>query len=467
MRPLSPSSPGIDDVSRAIAAGPGPDVVLLSPRASARKIAEAMIALANAHGGLIVLGVTAGRKIIGCEDAREACQRMSDAAFLTSPPLWLRQPDRVQIDDHTLCVAQVPAGATDVYSLRGRYLVRSGRINRPLTPPELRSLLFERGEAGFELQTPPGATLDDLDADALHIYRDLLSLGPEADVHDLLIDRGCLKTSGQDVVPTHAGLLLFGRKPQHWLPSAEITAIRYVGTAMSDDFVREDIRGALPAQIRRAEAFVAANMRRGARFGDPDRESVSEYPLAAVREAIVNAVAHRDYSLRGDTIRLLMFSDRLEIISPGRLPGPLTPKNLSRERFSRNPILAKTLTELGFMQSVGYGIGHMLAVCEQEGWRAPEFVETAVGFKVTLHSYGPELVGAGPPPNLFSHLQLTSRQEKVLAFLQTHPRITSRDLQTLCPEASPNTLRRDLSALVDKGLLLRIGQKRATYYILK
>ncbi len=467
MRPSHSPPRLIDSVAEAIADGPGDGVVLLSPRASARKIAEMMMALANAHGGLIILGVTAGRKIVGCGDAEEACQRMSAAAFLTSPPLRLRQPDQVQLDDRTLCVAQVPAGLSDVYSLRGRYLLRSGRSNRALTSTELRSLLWERGEMGFERQTPSDASLNDLDEDALQIYRDRLGLGPAVAVRDLLIDRGCLAASGQAVVPTLAGMLLFGRKPQRWLSSARITAIRYAGAAMSDEFVREDIRGALPEQIRRAEAFVAANMRRGARIGDPDRDPIPEYPLPAVREAIINAVAHRDYSIHGDTIRLLMYSDRLEIHSPGRLPGPISVKNLQQERFSRNPILVQTLTELGLMQGTGYGIGHMLAVCEQEGLSAPEFAETAAGFSVTIPSHALELVGAGPPPNLYSHLQLTPRQEKALAFLQSHPRITNRDLQALCPDASPNTLRRDLTDLVDKGLLLRIGQKRATYYILK
>ena len=101
------------------------------------------------------------------------------------------------------------------------------------------------------------------------------------------------------------------------------------------------------------------------------------------------------------------------------------------------------------------------------GGPPPEFTETSAGFKVTIHSRAEALVGAGPPVNLYAHLQLNPRQEKALAFLQKNRRITNREYQTLCPDASPETLRRDLADLVDKGLILKIGQKRATFYILK
>ena len=454
-------------IREAIKAGPGTKTVLLSGKASARKIAEAMTALANAHGGLIIVGAANARRITGVSDPDMAREMMASAALMPTPPLILPLPELVEVDGRTLCVTQVPPGLPHVYSLRGQYLVRSGRETRPLMPHELRILLLNRSEASFESQTPRGVSMEDLDSDKIQAYRELLGLPPEEDIDDLLLSRGCVAETEKGLRPTIAGILLFGKNPQRWLRSAEITAVRYAGPTMSDDFIRDDIRGVLAEQIRRAEAFVKANMRRGMRINGFEREEILEYPISVVREAIVNAVAHRDYSIRGDNIRVLMFSDRMEVYSPGRLPGHVTLDNLVDERYSRNEAIVQVLAEMGFIERLGYGIDRMIAVCEQEGLPRPDFSETSAGFRVTIYSHAPELVGAGPPANLFSHLQLNPRQEKALAFLQTHRRITNRDYQTLCPDASPETLRRDLADLVDKGLILKIGQKRATYYILK
>ncbi|HEY81008.1 MAG TPA: transcriptional regulator [Caldilineae bacterium] len=456
-----------DAIRQIIKEGPGPKTALLGARASARKIAEAMAALANAHGGLVILGATKARKVPGVGDPDVARELMASAALLPSPPLILPLPQLIELDGKTVCVSQVPAGLPHVYSVRGQYLVRSGRETRPLMPHELRILLLNRGEASFEAQTPHGATLEALDPDRVRAYIHLLKRPPDEDPNDLLLSRGCLAETDKGLRPTMAGLLLFGKHPQRWLRSAEITGVRYAGPAMSDDFIREDIQGALPDQIRQAEAFVNANMRRGMRIRGFEREEVPEYPISVVREAIVNAVAHRDYSIRGDNIRILMFSDRMEVYSPGRLPGHVTLDNIVEERYSRNEAIVQVLSEMGFIERLGYGIDRMIRVCEEEGLPPPEFTETSAGFKVTIHSGAEALVGAGPPANLYAHLQLNPRQEKALAFLQKNRRITNREYQTLCPDASPETLRRDLADLVDKGLILKIGQKRATFYILK
>lgn len=467
MSPKHQSSLSSQSLRQAIKAGAGAKTVLLGAKPSARKIAEAMTALANAHGGLIILGVTNARKIVGVSDPDIVREMTASAALIPTPPLILPLPELVEVDGKTLCITQVSAGLPHVYSLRGQYLVRSGRDTRPLTPHELRILLLNRSEASFESQTPRAATLDVLDEDRIQSYRKLLNLRPAEDVNDLLLSRGCLAETDKGLRPTIAGLLLFSKNPQRWLRSAEITSVRYAGPAMSDDFIREDIRGVLPDQLRRTEAFVTANMRRGMRIRGLEREEIPEYPISVVREAIVNAVAHRDYSIRGDNIRVLMFSDRMEVYSPGRLPGHVTLDNLVEERYSRNEAIVQVLSEMGFIERLGYGIDRMISVCKQEGLPPPDFSETSAGFKVTIYSHAPSLVGAGPPANLYAHLQLNLRQEKALNHLQSQRRITNRDYQQLCPDASSETLRRDLADLVDKGIILKIGQKRATYYILK
>ena len=208
-------------------------------------------------------------------------------------------------------------------------------------------------------------------------------------------------------------------------------------------------------------------MRRGIRINGLARDEETEYPPKAVREAIVNAVAHRDYSVRGDSIRVSMFADRIEFYSPGRLPGHVTLQNTVDERFSRNEIIVQALSDLGFIERLGYGIDRMIRLMAGRGLPAPEFQETANGFKVTLYSPAGRFVATQPDAKKWRLMNLNPRQESALAFIAETGRITNRDFQDLCPDVSAETIRRDLSDLVDLGRLLKIGDKRATYYILK
>jgi ATP-dependent DNA helicase RecG len=466
----SPYRTSPEQVAQWLHADQGPTLAFLPDSASPRRLAETLVGLANAHGGVALVGVAASGRVSGLASAREIQDRTVAAALLADPPLVLPLPEIVVIGDQEVCVVHVPPGLSHAYSLKGQYLTRTGKENRPLTTPELRMLLLARGALSFESQPVTDAQRNDLDDALAARYLERLAGLTATSLSAALLARGCLKAPGDgraEPVPTYAGLLLFGHNPQQFLPSAEIIAVRYAGATMGDEFVREDIRGTLPQQIRRAEAFIAANVRRGMRIRSFTREDVPEYPLAVAREAVVNAVAHRDYSVRGDSIRLLMFSNRLEVYSPGRLPGHVTLDNLLTERFSRNEVIVQVLSDLGFIERLGYGIDRMIAAMQEASLPAPRFEETAAGFRAILYGHGDNLVSAAPQEQRWGNLLLNSRQEQAMAYVAEHGRLTNSALQTLCPDVSPETIRRDLADLVDKDLLMKIGEKRATYYILK
>jgi ATP-dependent DNA helicase RecG len=464
----SPYRTSPEQVADWIVSGGGSSVALLPETASPRKVAETLVALANAHGGVLLLGIGASGQPVGLAAPAAVQEQVIAAALLAEPPLVLPLPELVSLAGRALCAVHVPPGLSQVYNVKGQYLTRAGKENRVLGTAELRTLLIARGEGHFEAAIAPGAGSAELDDDAIARYLERLSGLPATSPASALLARGCLKRTPQgDVAPTYAGILLFGRNPQQFLPSAEIIAVRYAGTTMSDEFVREDIRGPLGDQIRRAEAFLTANMRRGMRIRGFTREEVAEYPLAVAREAVVNAVGHRDYSLRGDSIRLLMFSDRMEVYSPGRLPGHVTLDNLLTERFSRNEVIVQVLSDLGFIERLGYGIDRMIAAMQEAGLPAPRFEETAAGFRVTLLGHGHDLVSAAPAAQRWGNELLNPRQEQAMAHIAEQGRITNSAFQSLCPDVSPETIRRDLADLVDRGLLMKIGEKRATYYIMK
>lgn len=463
-----------EDLSSLLTAGPSARTAFLPARTSRQTLAETLAALANADGGVVLLGVSPRGSVQAGADAPALRDMALDAALLTDPPIILPSPQVTQVDpDAELVLVQVPEGLPHVYSLKGVYWTRNGPANRPLTTSELRQLLLDRSESGFESKAVAGATVADLDENRINRYLDQVGLPPNADAGQALLSRGCLtrRTSEglpvDEPLPTVAGLLLFGRDPQRFLRSAEVICVRYAGEVMGDEFVRQDTTGVLADQVRQAEAFVTSNMRRGMRIRGLAREESTEYPLPVVREAIVNAIAHRDYSIRGEGTRVLMFSDRLEVYSPGRLPGHVTLDNLKDERYSRNEAIVAVLSDIGYIERLGYGIDRMIATMQEAGLPAPLFEETSAGFRVTLRSASPDLVSPAAQTQQWSHSFLNERQEAALAHIRQQGRVTNGDLADLYPDVHPETIRRDLADLVERTLILRIGTKRATYYILK
>jgi len=449
--------------------GMGPELHWFPEDVPATRLAATLVGMANTRGGTVLIGVSprAGR-IQGVHDRKELTDRIFQAALLSDPPLVLPVPSIESVQRLAVLRVTVPEGLPHVYNLEGRYLGRSGRRESPLPARKLRALLIERGVIQFESRIPPTASLDDLDFDQAAAYIAALGLPGDENTQDILHRRGCLVLEDGVLHPTYAAVLLFGRHPQQWLPSASILAARFPGMAFSDEFIKQEIRGTLPDQLRQAEAFVRDHLRSVVRLVGLTREETPEYPLEAVRELLVNAVAHRDYSQQGDTIHLHIFADRLEVHSPGGLPGPVTLANLLEARFSRNAVIAQVLSDLGFVERLGYGLNRVLTSVKQNNLPMPKFEELGGAFRVTLF---PKSIDKKPSvlPDLsiYAERDLNPRQQRALGYLAENARITNSDYQALCPEVSVETLRRDLVNFVKKGVLIKVGDRRATYYILK
>jgi ATP-dependent DNA helicase RecG len=448
--------------------GESQQIALKSRATSAGKLAEILVALANADGGRVIIGVDPkGSAIGGLRDPEEIQDLALKAALLCDPPLIIPMPEIISFDGKNLLLITIPPGLPHVYSIKSKYLVRDGPRNKALPPRQLRRLMMERGEENFESQVTRGATMEGLDMEKVERYLSLLETPPGVSPQEVLWKRGCLVKRGKRYRPTNAGLLLFGKDPSLFFRSCEMIVVRYAGREMGDEYLREDIRDTLPEQIRRAEAFLVANMRKGARLKSWEREERTEYPIEAVREAIVNAVAHRDYSIRGQEIRVLFYSDRMEFYSPGRLPGHVTVDNIVEERFSRNEVIVQILADMGFIEKLGYGIDRMIRLMREHELPPPVFQETADGFKVTLYGHGESLLSDGVDVSRWAHLKLNERQEQALAYLLDNRRITNKEYRELCPDVSEETIRRDLADLVEKNILLKVGDKRGTFYIFK
>jgi ATP-dependent DNA helicase RecG len=458
----------IAELTNILTTGPGSNAEILSPAlATAERMAQSMVAFANGQGGYLIVRLDRLPSDVHPDAIRD---HASQAMLASEPHLIVPLPYVLPASPAApvALVIEIPSGLPHIYGLDGRYYMRDGTHNSILPAKSLRNLLLTRSEGTWEAMQPPGSNLDDMDwSKAIAAYASRMGSEDLPAVQNLLVHRGCLVRRGKGFRPTSAGLLLFGIDPQSWVRGAEVLAVRYAGTTIGDIFTRQAITGRLPDQIRQAEMFVADNLSRQAKVKEGwQREEEMAYPSSMLREAIVNAIAHRDYRITGNQVLLLMFGDRIEVHSPGRLPGHVTLANFVHERYSRNEAIMQVLCDMGFVERLGHGIDRILSAAKECELPTPEFRETDAGFVVSLYCRPATAANTSAPEKRLLMAQ-NQRIEKMMAFIKVKGQITSREYQELCPGITAESLRRDFTEMVEQGLILRVGDKRGTYYISK
>ncbi len=320
-------------------------------------LADELAALANSRGGVCVLGVEdRTRDIVGIP--LESLDRVEDfvrevCGDSIEPPL-APTIERLFLPTTTgpdVAVIKVEvARSLFVHKSPGGYFHRVGSAKRQMSPDYLARLFQQRSQARiirFDEQVVPRATLDHLSAPLCERFRTVRS-GPSRE--DLLLKLGMARDDEDGTVrPTVAGVLLATEDARIWLPNAFIQAVAYSGAtatpasgSVAYQLDAADITGPLDRQVADACRFVARNMRVGATKG-LGRVDLPQYDMTAVFEALVNAVAHRDYSIHGSKVRLRMYSDRLELFSPGALPNTMTVESLPLRQSARNEVITSLL----------------------------------------------------------------------------------------------------------------------------
>lgn len=447
------------------------------PEADPQAIAETLIAFANSEGGTLVIGAAAGGGGGGIILEEVADDALRSALRLCRPPVrttW----DHEQRPGGIVVVLRVDR-SEHVHSLQdGRVLVRRGAENVPAESVDVDQMLTARPSLDFELQPVAGAHRDDLDENVIDEYLEKRQRrNPRSAIlpKDKLLEQIGAITA--DRTPTHTGMLLFGKEPQLFLPQSRAVFVKFADTAPrgpGGSFGygrREELIGPLPKIIDRAYRVMWEEMDKRAVVRGLVREEQLEYPESAVREALVNAVAHRDYQLSGRSIEIRMYTDRMEIISPGGLPAHITLDNIVEEHYSRNPRLVNGLYQWGYIEELGLGIDRMIEDMVALGHPPPKFDAKPHLFTVTLYNINDSKAAkpVKPVPAAVAAWEnnMNERQMKAIEYMQQNGSITNGDYQKLCQHVGAETLRLDLAELVNRGLLLKIGDKRGTRYILK
>ncbi|MBX7213408.1 MAG: putative DNA binding domain-containing protein [Thermoflexales bacterium] len=460
-------------------------LIALMPEPDPTALAETLVAFANSDGGTVVLGFDEAGRSIGQIMPEDIESALRAAASRTAPAVRAMIESADAGGTQPALVIRVPRSAEMHSLLDGRVLIRVGAQNRALAGEEIRHLASSKSVGDFEMEAVAGATVDDLDPAVIDEYIDKREARTRRKVvstrEALLREIGALDGRNR---PTVTGVLLFGRNPQAFLPHSGVVFVKFPGVeARSDEGKvgygrREEIGGPLARIVENAWRVTYEEMRVGAVVKGLERQDVLEYPETAVREALVNAVAHRDYRLKGRRIEIRKFADRMEITSPGGLAGYMTLDNIIEEHFSRNPRLVQGLLQWGYIEELGFGIDRMIEDLTGVGHPPPRFSAQPHAFTVTMSNHrdrrpaatfhpAPVAGAGGSVKGVAGQSTVNERQARALTYMREHGRITNRDYQALCPDVTPETLRSDLSDLVDKGVAMRVGEKKGTYYILK
>jgi ATP-dependent DNA helicase RecG len=404
-----------------------------------RQIAETLCAMANADGGVLLVGQENARSggidgpgpVTGVDFVPRTLALLMDTPHrLVVPPLADAVAREESAEGHRVLVFQVASSAVPHRLTDGRCLLRVGTQNAPYS--EQTVALLKQAQSPFERRPVPEATLADLDEDALSWFAERVRWS--GDYGAMLEDYNLLRAG----VLTRAALLLFARRPRQWHDHPDVVIVRYAGKerGLGERYQAQPPQRVELPLVRAVEAAYATLrelLRKRVELQDLFFQEQLEYPTFAWQEAVVNAVAHRDYALTGAGIEIWLFDDRMEVRSPGAPPAPMTVEQLRlREgaHYSRNPLIARVFTDCGYMREQGEGIPRMFEAMEAADLYPPELTIQDIRFVVTLRNtliYDPETARW---LRRFADLELSQEQRRLLAMAFSRGgAFTSREVQ--------------------------------------
>lgn len=416
------------------------------------RLAREMVAFANASGGTIFIGIADSGAIPGIAISNELVSRIQDSARNCDPPV------RISFHKHAgkvleVCVAE---GNEKPYQCADGFFLRNGPNTQKLTRREIVEIAVAAGTQRFD------ETLNtrfeyprDFDEGAFSRFLELSGINLPADTESILRSLDVAERQGGHLRMRQAGVLFFAKEPQYFLKESLITCVRYEGADRFGVIDRAEFMGTPTVMIEEALKFVKRNTSVAYEIdGAAQHRELYTYPLAAVREAIINAVMHRDYFYDGSHVYVHIFSDRFEIENPGGLASGLTIEDLGKRTVRRNRMIADLLYRAKFVERIGSGIRRMESALEANG--NPPMEIAATNFFVV--KFLPRVEARQGVP-------LSSRQNRIYQIVKERGEISKAAAAGLVG-VSGDTALRDIKVLIQHGLLTQEGRGKATRYVL-
>ena len=361
-----------------------------------KALAVPIVAMANADGGVLAIGVSdKTRTLEGVDQHTEKLNELLRVPFdFCNPSIpvtcsYLPYKDKDGYENHILLI-EIPASMYLHTNQADEAFMRVGDKSRKLSFDERVQLMYDKGERFYEDTAVYGATVEDIDMDAIAEYTRMVGYS-KTPLEYLRENNGFVTTNkqGEEDVST-ACILLFGKNPQKFFPRARTRFIRYegvdekVGAEMN---VIKDVtfEGTILNQVRKTIEFIETQVREHTFLGQHAQfVTRRDYPEFVIQEMTVNSVCHRAYSIKGTEIQIKMFDDRLVFESPGKLPGMVKPTNIRNTHFSRNPKIAAFLKAYHYVKEYGEGVDRIYRELEANGTSALSFRTDDFILKITV-----------------------------------------------------------------------------------
>ncbi|WP_273888495.1 ATP-binding protein [Rubrobacter naiadicus] len=438
--------------------------------AQVRRAMETLCGMLNGHGGRVLFGITPQGQIVGQTVSDKTLREVADQLRRFEPPGTIAQT-RIALGDgkEVLALEAQPDPTRRPYVFDGRPYQRVGPTTSVMPQETYHRLLAERPDSRTRWETLPAERFGLADLDQEEILRTVrlgIAAGrlPEStgnDVSDILHRLGLLKEGRLN----NAAIVLFGTRFLPDYPQCQLRMARFGGVDKSEFLDQRQIEGHAFDLLDEAMLFLRRHLPVAGRIvpGLFEREDEPLFPLEALREALVNAFCHRDYTIAGGAVSLAIYDDRLEIWSDGTLPAGLSPADLKREHPSkpRNPLIAKVFYLRGVIERWGRGTQKIVELCVKAGHPEPEFGEQAGSVWVRF------LPSGYIAPHRVAH-DLTERQRELLQIIAHHGPIPLREImqQMASPPASA-TVRDDLYHLKRLELVDSTGHGRGAVWRLR
>lgn len=454
---------------------------------SNQDLANVIASFANARGGIVVVGITdegiiEGFNQYGINKLNEF-QKVINSLLKPSPIYECEIINVINNKNEKDCVLLFHIESASNYIVRNNkdeVYYRQGDSSTKLTHDQVRSLEYERKERDFETEILLDSSIDDIDLEIMNLYKQ--KIGTDLTSEQILKARGFLRERDGKLCLTKAGMLLFGKNPSIYLPSARVRVLKFEGTefqvGMEMNIIKDrTFDSCLFKIIEQARDFINSQLREFTHLNlEGIFETIPEYPEFAWYEGLVNAVTHRDYSNSGEYITIKLFDDRLEIASPGKLGGFVTLDTMKTKRYSRNPQIARVLNELGIVRELNEGVKRIYSEMENFFLNDPIYSEPdnnsvllVLENNIITRSRRKEesLAKKEEIKNEWNNLNYAERQ--VLQAISDKGEITSEETARLIGKSKPTAVKL-LNKLIDLKLIEWNGTSKSdTYgkYILK
>ena len=469
--------------------------ILIEPKA----LANTIVAMANADGGMIAVGISdKTRRIEGIDQDKAHLNEILRTPFDFCVPTisvtteFMPCQDSEGNDNHILII-HVPASPRLHANQADEVFWRVGDKSRKLTFEERLQLMYDKGERYYEDSPAYDATIEDIDMDAVKAYMKRIGYG-KSPMEYLQENKGFLTYKGDVPQVSTACILLFGKRPQNFFPRARVRFIKYYGTEEKvgrEMNVIKDVtfEGRILDQIQKTIEYLETQVKEHSYLGEDGLfKTDREYPKFVIQEMTVNSVCHRDYSIKGTEIQIKMFDDRLVFETPGKLPGIVRTDNIRHTHFSRNPKIAEYLKAYDYVKEFGEGVDRMCRELSAIGTKEPQYHLVAFIMKASVWANvleGQEkarerqedipsdeaegditqkLPRNYPETTQKQDVDITPVQKGIIDFLLLHPYAGRKEISSNLGSLSEDGVKYNLKILQQKGVIKRIGPAKGGYW---